>query len=93
VSGFYRQCGILNISEPYRPPYPFTEIALLALLLLLLLLLLWKMLLVPEAAWCPETPLLRAQKQMKIKGAVPVAECTLLRAGSAMHSGNYHTQR
>jgi hypothetical protein len=24
---------------------------------------------------------------------VPVAECTLLRAGSAMHSGNYHTQR
>jgi hypothetical protein len=24
-----RQCGILNISQPYRPPRPFTGIALL----------------------------------------------------------------
>jgi hypothetical protein len=29
VSRLSRQCGILNISQPYRPPQPFTGIALL----------------------------------------------------------------
>jgi hypothetical protein len=29
VSRFSRQCGILNISQPYRPPRPVTGIALL----------------------------------------------------------------
>jgi hypothetical protein len=29
VSRLSRQCGILNISQPYRPPRPLTEIALL----------------------------------------------------------------
>jgi hypothetical protein len=29
VSGLYRQCGILNISQPCRPPRPVTGIALL----------------------------------------------------------------
>jgi hypothetical protein len=29
VSRLSRQCGILNISQPYRPPQPVTEIALL----------------------------------------------------------------
>jgi hypothetical protein len=28
-----RQCGILNISQPYRPPWPVTGIALLTLAL------------------------------------------------------------
>jgi hypothetical protein len=31
VSRLSRQCGILNISQPYRPPRPFTGIALLYL--------------------------------------------------------------
>jgi hypothetical protein len=29
VSRLSRQCGILNISQPHRPPRPVTEIALL----------------------------------------------------------------
>jgi hypothetical protein len=29
VSRLSRQCGILNISQPYRPPKPVTGIALL----------------------------------------------------------------
>jgi hypothetical protein len=29
VSRLSRQCGILNISQPYRPPGPVTGIALL----------------------------------------------------------------
>jgi hypothetical protein len=29
VSRWCRQCGILNISQPYRPPWPVTRIALL----------------------------------------------------------------
>jgi hypothetical protein len=29
VSRWSRQCGILNISQPYRPPWPVTGIALL----------------------------------------------------------------
>jgi hypothetical protein len=29
VSQLFRQCGILNISQPYRPPRPVTGIALL----------------------------------------------------------------
>jgi hypothetical protein len=31
VSRLYRQCGILNISQPYRTPRPLTGIALLFL--------------------------------------------------------------
>jgi hypothetical protein len=26
VSRLYRQCGILNISQPYKPPRPVTEV-------------------------------------------------------------------
>jgi hypothetical protein len=33
VSRLSRQCGILNISQPYRPPWPGTGIALLLLYL------------------------------------------------------------
>jgi hypothetical protein len=29
VSRLSRQCGILNISQPYRPPWPVIETALL----------------------------------------------------------------
>jgi hypothetical protein len=29
VSRLSRQCGILNILQPYRPPWPVTGIALL----------------------------------------------------------------
>jgi hypothetical protein len=29
MSRLYRQCGILNISQPYRPTQPVTGIALL----------------------------------------------------------------
>jgi hypothetical protein len=29
VTRLYRQCGILNISQPYRPPRPVTGVALL----------------------------------------------------------------
>jgi hypothetical protein len=31
VSPLFKQCGILNISKPYRPPLPITGIALLLL--------------------------------------------------------------
>jgi hypothetical protein len=34
MSRFSRQCGIPNISEPYRPPRPVTGIALLFYLFL-----------------------------------------------------------
>jgi hypothetical protein len=33
VSQLSRQCGILNILQPYRPPRPVTEMALLYFLL------------------------------------------------------------
>jgi hypothetical protein len=34
LSRLYRQCGILNISQPYRPPRLITEIALFSFTLL-----------------------------------------------------------